>query len=112
MIWITGHPGYRRLNRFADGELGPREQGRVAEHVAGCERCHRDVLFIYRAGDLARSLDAPPAPDQLLRGALDRRSAGERVLLPAADGGVAPTRFPWRSRPRSPGRRPSSPPGS
>ena len=92
-LWgLPRHPGYRRLNRYADGELTESERSRVAAHLERCERCRREVAFIHRAGEVARSLRTRPASDSILRQALARRQSGERVLLPWGDMGEAPAR--------------------
>lgn len=98
MTWITGHPGYRRLSRFADGELGAREQERVASHLAACPRCREEVALIRRMADAARQIPAPPASERLLQQALARRAAGERVLLPTSDAGAPSKRRPRTGR--------------
>jgi len=85
------HPGYATLNRFADGELEPGEYRRVSAHLAECGRCRREVAFIRKAGTLARSLETPPPPKELLDRVLERRADGERVLLPLeSPGATAP----------------------
>lgn len=97
-MMFSRHPGYRTLNRFADGELSPEKYQRVAAHLADCGECRQEVAFIRRAGDLARSLETPPAPDKLLDDVLSRRADGERVLLPLeSPGSSSPT--PWKVAP-------------
>ncbi len=88
------HPSYATLNRFADGELGPRRRRRVANHLAACDRCRKDVAFIRQAGELARSLADPPLPDGLLERVLERRADGERVILPLESPGAVQDRGP------------------
>ena len=89
---MFGHPLYRTLNRFADGELSPRRQRRVAAHLADCSRCRREVSFIRNAGELARSLDTQKVRQELLDRVLERRAEGERVLLPVEPPGAMPSR--------------------
>lgn len=84
---LFGHPGYATLSRFADGELSAKRQRRVADHLADCARCRQEIAFIRRAGDLARSLDSPSAPPELLARVLERRADGDRVLLPHESAG-------------------------
>ena len=91
-----GHPMYATLNRFADGELSAKRQRRVADHLAECARCRQQVTFIRAAGDLARSLEAPLAPPEILDRVLERRAAGERVLLPLESPGRR-SRTGWRT---------------
>lgn len=98
MIWITGHPGFRRLSRFADGELRAREQARVASHLADCPRCREDVALVRRMARAARTMPTPRASDELLQQALARRAASERVLLPTTDAGAPATARPRTAR--------------
>lgn len=86
------HPGYASLNRFADGELSPRRHRRVASHLAGCSRCRQEVAFIRHAGKLARSLEPPTMPDDILDRILEARADGSRVLLPLESPGPRPRR--------------------
>ncbi|HUG40425.1 MAG TPA: zf-HC2 domain-containing protein, partial [Longimicrobiales bacterium] len=88
MRWFKWHPDERLLNRFADGELGEREHARIAGHLAGCPPCREEVGLVRRIGDVARTLPGPIATDEVLRRALARRGAGERVLLPMSDAGA------------------------
>lgn len=83
-----GHPDYAALNRFADGDLSRHRRKRVARHLAACERCRAQVTFIRRAGGLARSLEAPELPEDLLDRILHRRAAGDRVILPLTSPGA------------------------
>lgn len=85
MDWFLGHPRDRTLGRYVDGGLDRRAQARLADHLAGCQRCREEVTFIRRAGALARSLSAPPVPGEPLTSALRRRDAGERMLLPVTE---------------------------
>lgn len=78
------HPGFRELNHYVDGELDERSRGQVAAHLAGCSRCRATVERIRGLGAAARALDTPPLPGNLLGHVLDRRAAGERVILPTA----------------------------
>jgi hypothetical protein len=96
-MWIVGHPGYGRLNRFADGGLTDREHARVADHLAQCARCREDVTFIRTTGDAARALPTPPVAAEALETILRRRAAGDRVILPVADAGPDRERPPRRS---------------
>lgn len=84
------HPSYATLNQFADGELEGRRYRRVASHLADCSRCRQEVAFIRRAGDLARSLETPAVPTEILDRVLERRTTGERVLLPPESPGAEP----------------------
>ena len=86
MVW--GHPRYARLSRFADGNLKPSDQERVAAHLAVCPRCREEVAVIRRLGQLVRGIDMPRVSPAVLDDALARRFAGDRVLLPSSDPGA------------------------
>jgi hypothetical protein len=86
------HPRERTLLRYADGDAPGREHARVAQHLPRCVRCRAivDALTVVRA-----SVTDPPTPtDAVLVRALERRAAGERVLLPTSGFGSA--RRIWR----------------
>ena len=86
------HLRERTLVRYADGEVSERVRRTVVEHLLECPRCRAtvDVLGLVRA-----SASSPPSSsDVLLTGAVERRAAGERVLLPTAGFGF-PRRW-WR----------------
>ncbi len=85
MRMFLRHPSFARLSRFADGELSGRRRERTARHLAECARCREEVAFIRRAGEVARSIPARPPSDDLLEDILERRAAGERVLLPTSN---------------------------
>lgn len=89
MVFLR-HPSWADLNRFADGELSPSRQRQVSEHLAGCSRCRREVAFVRQAGQLARSLETPPVPEEILDRVLERRAEGDRVLLPLESPGARP----------------------
>ena len=91
-----GHPGYRTLGRFADGNLPEPRHRRVSDHLADCSRCRQEVAFIRQVGELARSLDAPPAPRAIFDRVLEQRAEGDRVLLPLEPAGrPVPHRHRW-----------------
>lgn len=81
------HPGFRRLNRYVDGDLGDAERARVAAHLARCERCRHTVAKVRALGVAARELPTPAAPPNLIKEVLRRRAKGERVILPVTPPG-------------------------
>lgn len=85
MIELLRHPGFRRLNLYADGELSERGAQRVGVHLSRCTSC-REILQSIRAVDrAAQELPAPtPSPD-LLNRILERKRQGEEVILPVGD---------------------------
>jgi hypothetical protein len=86
------HPRERTLLRYADGDAPNRMRTGVARHLLGCARCRAivDALTLIRAS----VTDPPMPPDTVLVRALERRAAGERVLLPTSGFGRA--RRIWR----------------
>ena len=97
MIELFGlHPGSRRLNLYADGELSPESMERVGAHVSRCSRCSAQLRFI-RAADLAaRKLPVPPLSADLFTRIEDRVWRGEVVVLPTIDRSARRGRFPAR----------------
>jgi hypothetical protein len=81
------HPSPRRLEQFHQQAPGDRDE-RIARHVTGCRDCREWMRWRAALGDAttalrADSAQAPvPAPETPLARALERRAAGERVLLP------------------------------
>ena len=91
------HPTFRRISRYADGDLAAPATGRVAAHLAGCARCRATLGRIRRLDEAARSLPAPALPPELRERVLARLRAGESVILPHADAPVrAAPRPRWR----------------
>lgn len=85
MIKLLSHPSDRRLNLYADGELGESNKRRVAMHLVRCARC-REVLQSIRALDCAaQALPVPDLPSDLLERILARQRQGEEVILPIGD---------------------------
>ena len=41
----TGCPSSQELLKFADGELSPKERGRIETHLGACEFCSAEVEF-------------------------------------------------------------------
>ncbi|MEJ2186823.1 MAG: zf-HC2 domain-containing protein [Gemmatimonadota bacterium] len=82
------HPGFRKLNRYVDGDLGERDRARVAAHLARCGRCRETVARVRALGAAARDLHTPAVPENLIELALRRRAAGERVILPQTPPGA------------------------
>lgn len=98
MIDRWNHPGFAALNRYVDDELDEQNRAHVAAHITGCTRCRETVDRIRALGEAARTLPQPGAPGELLDRILERRAAGERVILPTDTPGRP------RRRPRVPAR--------
>lgn len=81
----THHPKERVLHRLADSELAGRAAERVAAHVEACERCSERVAWVRSLGEAARSLAGTEPPEGIVEAVLERRAAGDRVILPDAD---------------------------
>lgn len=89
MFQSLRHPGFRKLNRYVDGDLRDPERARVAAHIARCDDCRETVAKLRALGAVARDLATPDAPANLIDLALQRRAAGERVILPVTPPGPA-----------------------
>jgi len=83
MMRLRRHPTSRRLSRWAD-EANHVDDPDVIRHLGGCARCRREVGFLRELGEAARAITPPSAPPDLLARILERRRAGERVLIPQA----------------------------
>ena len=87
MIW---HSTHKELNQYADGELSTARRGRVAKHLARCPACREIVDSIEALAKRVDELPTKSPPDGVLERILERRAAGDRVILPT--GGVSPRR--------------------
>lgn len=75
---------HRALSELAGLEaLAPRRRDRVRRHLADCQRCRDDLMFVRALRGVAGEVTAPAAPAHCLARILARREAGERVILPA-----------------------------
>jgi hypothetical protein len=83
MIRLNRHLSWRELNRLADGELDAAARRAAMEHVAGCQRCSRDLSLLTEIGAAGREMRHPSPPRDLLDDVLRDRVAGGRVILPA-----------------------------
>jgi hypothetical protein len=94
------HPSRRTLQRFAERELAPAGQRRVASHVVSCERCRTYVSFARSLGEALgdyQSANEPAVADEkLIERVLAERAAGARVILPVGEQGQAAKH--WRGR--------------
>ena len=58
---MTMHPGETRLNDYLDGELDPRDEAAVEQHLAECAGCRAELaqlrLVLDRAAALADSIE-------------------------------------------------------
>jgi thiol-disulfide isomerase/thioredoxin len=88
------HPNVGVLSRYAADELPTPKRARVAFHLASCSRC-REIIQARRAiTDAIRTEPVPGLPADTFQRILARRSAGERVILPASAPGVRRHK-PW-----------------
>ena len=78
------HPPTRVLSRFAADELSPDDRVRVARHLAACHRCRHTAQELRATVAALREVPVPELPGDLFERILERRAAGERIILPAA----------------------------
>jgi hypothetical protein len=96
---VAGHPTERALERFAAGDAHvtppptSKERARIARHLVACAACRALVEWRRALTEAARALPAldraHASPSTLLDGALARRAAGERMLVPPSPAGAA-----------------------
>jgi hypothetical protein len=79
------HPTHRRLNRYADRELHPRQHARVSRHLEWCAGCRRTVLGVRTLVRDAGTLREPPLPQTLRARVLDSAASEPLAILPVAD---------------------------
>lgn len=72
------------LQAYLDGELGPQDTGRVAEHLEHCQRCQIEAATFERVIAAIRRQQPPVAPE-----VSDRLTALVDELAPAEDGPAA-----------------------
>lgn len=70
------------LSRYVDGELRPAQSRTVRAHLEDCPRCRRVVQEYRQIAEAARSFQPDPPDDRILERVLERRAAGDRVILP------------------------------
>lgn len=80
---MIGHPRSARLIEYANRELAPTTRSRVADHLASCTKCRRRLSAIKRVKKVATQVYDREPPTNLLDRILERRAAGERVILPS-----------------------------
>jgi anti-sigma factor RsiW len=90
------HPSFRTLGDFVDGALDAARSRRIARHLERCAACCDAVWSIRAIDAAAREIPVAAMPGDLLARTLQRRAAGEAVLVPAVDDVSSPV----RSRPR------------
>jgi len=83
------HPSNRRLQEFADGELGAADRARTSRHLQRCVRCRQTVTGVRTLGRDARKLEWPSPPAHLRMRVLNRASDSAPTILPVADPMVA-----------------------
>ena len=95
-MWIRRHPGHQTLSLYVDGQLSAERRNRVDRHLETCLRCQREISFMNEVQRGLHRIAKPRPPRDLLERVLQRREAGERIILPT----VAPG--PRRLRPALP----------
>ncbi len=88
MFMSLRHPSFHELNRYVDDDLPEHRRRRVATHLARCKRCRETVTRLRAIGTAARDLPVPAPPANLLELTLQRRAAGDRVILPLTPPGA------------------------
>jgi len=83
-VRIQTHPSFRELNRLADRELTEERRLEIHEHLGACQRCRDEVSLMRDLGRAAREISYPSPPEDTLSRILERRAAGDRVILPVA----------------------------
>jgi hypothetical protein len=78
------HPRARDLQRFAEGELSPARQSRIARHLAECSTCRATVTFSRSVRDSLGAVEGD-APRSVIERVIAERAAGTRTILPAVD---------------------------
>jgi hypothetical protein len=81
---VRRHPGHQTLSLYVDDELTEGRRTHVVEHLEGCLKCQREVDFMLEAQRGLREIAKPRPPRDLLEHILERRNAGERIILPTA----------------------------
>ncbi len=71
---MRGHVS-RQLARYHDGEMPPREQARIAAHLASCARCRADYEEIAFAAGLMRGMAVAGPPPAVWNGIAARLDA-------------------------------------
>ena len=79
------HPSLPRLAAFAAGELDGARRVRAARHLERCTACRRAVSELREARGVLRDATAPAPPAGAWDAIAARVSAGEQVILPAAE---------------------------
>jgi anti-sigma factor RsiW len=84
---VREHCSDEVLSGYLDGDLAPADAGQIAEHVATCPSCRRNLAQVREIRDAAASLEQMAPPErtwQAIQERLQRR------------GGLAPVRVtPW-----------------
>lgn len=81
---IGRHPRHRTLSQYVDDELTGARRREIGEHLDGCLRCQREVDFMQEVQRGLREIAKPRPPRDVLEHILERRDAGERIILPTA----------------------------
>jgi hypothetical protein len=79
------HPG-DLLSALLDGELPGPEEAAVVAHLAGCDRCNRELDAVAAARDAVRALPVVAPPPGFLEACIERGRADEAVAgAPSAE---------------------------
>jgi hypothetical protein len=81
---VRRHPSHQTLSCYIDEELTEARHSEVDEHLEGCLRCRREVDFMAEVQRGLREIAKPRPPRDVLEHILERREAGERIILPTA----------------------------
>jgi tetratricopeptide (TPR) repeat protein len=91
-VRIRRHPSFRELSRLADGTVEPPRSETLRAHLGRCAGCRDKLIYMRELGRTAREISHPSPPAGALSQILQRRAAGERVILPVRARFAAPRR--------------------
>jgi len=78
------------LQAFVDGELGPHDTDRVADHLEHCERCRIEATTVQRVIDTIRAQRVELAPELQAR----LTAMVDELLPPTSHGKDGPAEHP------------------
>lgn len=81
---VRRHPSHQTLSRYVDEELTEARRAEVDAHLEGCLQCQREIDFMVEVQRGLREIVKPRPPRDVLEHVLERRDAGERIILPTA----------------------------
>jgi hypothetical protein len=89
------HPNAFTLSRFSDGGLPAWRAKRAAAHLERCASCRARIASARALGDLARGASAPAMRAGVWERVAERRTRGERMIMPAATARPMPRIARW-----------------